>query len=94
MDFEYDLKKSKTNGDKHGVDFEKAKTLWDGLNVILEARSHVEARKMIIGSIDNRIFTCVFTLRKQAVRIISCRRSRKREENWYHDYIQKKMGYR
>ena len=38
MDFEYDSQKSEINKNKHGIDFEGAKNLWNSLNIVLEAR--------------------------------------------------------
>jgi uncharacterized DUF497 family protein len=34
MNFEYDINKSNTNLQKHGIDFESAKVLWDDENML------------------------------------------------------------
>ncbi|MFH1287664.1 MAG: hypothetical protein ABII25_03100 [bacterium] len=39
MKFEYDIEKSKINKQKHGIDFEEAKTLFVTDNVVLPAIS-------------------------------------------------------
>ena len=87
MKFEYDSNKSITNRQKHGVDFEEAKTIWNTDNVILRALSIDEDRYMIIGEINGRLYSCIYTLRGEIVRIISCRRSRNREEKIYYEKI-------
>ena len=86
-EFEYDLTKSTTNKEKHGVDFEGAKTIWEGDNVILPAITKGEQRYMIIGKIKSDLYSCIFTIRGEKIRIISCRRSRKNERSIYHEKI-------
>ena len=39
MEFEYDAEKSRTNADKHGIDFEHARNLWqDAGRLILASK--------------------------------------------------------
>jgi len=85
MYFEYDTNKSLMNKAKHGIDFEEAKLIWHGDNVILEAMTKDEARYMIIGLIRDKLFSCIFTLRGHKMRIISCRRSRDEEKRIYYE---------
>ncbi len=89
MEFEYDLIKSAKNKQKHGVDFEEAKTIWINDNVILPAITDGEQRYMIIGKIKSKLFSCIFTFRNKKIRIISCRRSREKEERIYYEEIKK-----
>lgn len=89
MKFEYDLPKSTKNKQKHGVDFEEAKTIWINNNVILPAITDGEQRYMSIGRIKSRLYSCVFTFRNKNIRIISCRRSREKEERIYYEKIKK-----
>ena len=80
MTFEYDINKSKANKIKHGIDFEEAKELWSGEHIsIVPVRSHTESRLAAIGKIYNKIWTVVFTLRNEKIRIISARRAREKE---------------
>ena len=52
MDFEFDSKKSRSNKDKHGIDFEEAKALWEDPHLLeIEARSSEEPRFLLIGKI-------------------------------------------
>lgn len=87
MEFEYDSNKSAINKQKHGIDFEEAKTIWSNTHVILPAITEGEQRYMIIGKIKTSLFSCIFTTRDKKIRIISCRRSRKKERNIYHEKI-------
>ncbi len=85
MEFEYDINKSKTNKEKHGISFEEAKAVWLSDNVVIPAITRGEKRFMIIGSIGQDIYSCVFTLRNKRVRIISCRKARDKEKEFYHE---------
>jgi uncharacterized protein len=87
MKFEYDKVKSALNKEKHGIDFEKAQYLWDDDFVIFKAKTSDEQRFMIIGKIKNKTYSCIFTLRNNSIRIISCRRSRENEERGYYEKL-------
>ena len=84
MKFEYDAKKSGTNADKHGIDFEHAQDLWQDAGLLtLPARSESETRLLAVGRIGDRHYTAVFTERAGKVRLISVRRSRIEERDLY-----------
>ena len=86
MRFEYDPKKSASNKDKHGIDFDAAQALWDDDDRLeVEARFDGEVRFLLIGRIGERMWTAVFTLRAEAIRLISVRRARDDEVRHYHD---------
>ena len=44
-----------------------------------------EPRALLIGRIRDKYWTAVITRRKEALRIISCRRSRNEEVSWYEN---------
>jgi uncharacterized protein len=78
--FEFDGKKSQANMKKHGIDFHAAQRLWDDPDFVeIQARSTDEPRFLVIGSIENKIWSAVITYRSEVIRIISVRRSRKPE---------------
>ena len=80
MEFEFDTGKSAANKEKHGIDFVEAQGIWaDGRSLDLEAVSSGEPRRLAIGLIGTRHWTAVWTLRGDAIRIISVRRARKDE---------------
>jgi uncharacterized DUF497 family protein len=84
MEFEFDPAKSAANKAKHGIDFVEAQALWadDGL-VDAPIPLRGEPRFLAIGRIDGKHWTAVWTLRGEAVRIISVRRARKTEVMFY-----------
>jgi uncharacterized DUF497 family protein len=86
MLFEWDPEKSIANKEKHGIDFDTAKILWsDDNRVEIHVSYPMEDRWIIIGKTDNKLWTAVFTLRGNVIRIISVRRSRKKEVDFYEE---------
>ncbi len=86
MEFEFDLKKSLSNKDKHGIDFEEAQALWNDPHLLeIEARTSDEPRFLLIGMIDGKHWSAVVTYRDDKTRIISVRRSRKEEVELYEE---------
>ena len=85
MEFEFDEKKSRGNLGKHGIDFSQAQFLWlDPKRLQVTARSESEPRFALIALYDNLLWTAIFTVREERIRIISVRRSRHEEEQGYH----------
>ncbi len=86
MKFEWDAEESRSNKARHGIDFETVKELWLDENCIeIHASPPLEDRRIIIGKVKNRIWAAVYTLRRDAIRIISVRRAKKREANLYEE---------
>ncbi|MBM4338187.1 MAG: BrnT family toxin [Deltaproteobacteria bacterium] len=84
MKFGWDEEKSRTNRDKHGIDFETAKNLWvDEDRIEIHAPHPIENRRIIIAKFRNKIWAAIYTLRNDTIRIISVRRAREREVNLY-----------
>ena len=84
MIFEYDKQKSKRNKDKHGIDFVEAQHIWEDPDcIMIPARTIGESRFLLIGMFNKKIWSVIFTIRDQKIRIISVRRSRKNEEEIY-----------
>lgn len=85
MDFEFDEAKSHGNREKHGINFVEAQDLWlDPKRVEINARCIGEPRFALIAAIQAKLWTAIFTIREERVRIISVRRSRHGEEEKYH----------
>jgi len=79
MIFEWDSDKSELNRKKHGINFETAKDLWSDANRVETHAPHpVEDRAILIAKYLNRIWTAIYTMRGDAIRIISVRRARER----------------
>lgn len=84
MEFEFDSKKSQSNKKKHGMDFCQAQALWDDSDLIeIPARTSDEPRFLVIGKISGEHWSAVITYRREKIRIISVRRSRKEEIDIY-----------
>lgn len=84
MKFEWDPQKSQFNLVKHGIDFETATNLWlDENRIEIWAPHPVEDRSIVIGKHQNKLWTAIFTMRGNAIRIISVRRARKKEGRLY-----------
>jgi len=84
MPFEYDSKKSQTNREKHGIDFEEAQALWiDEDRLEIPAKTLDEPRYLVVGKISGKHWSAVITYRGENVRIISVRRSRDEEIELY-----------
>lgn len=89
MKFEYDLHKSQLNLKKHGVSLEEAKSLWFIPCIEIKARTLDEPRWMRIGELNGKFYSCIFTVRKEVIRLISVRRSRDEEVMIYRKEIEK-----
>jgi uncharacterized DUF497 family protein len=84
MEFEFDAAKSRTNREKHGVDFVQAQSVWDDPERIeVPARTEDEPRFLVIGRIGPEHWSVVVTYRNENTRIISARRSRREEIQIY-----------
>ncbi len=83
-DFEFDDNKSTSNLKKHGIDFVVAQELWVDPELIeLQVKSEDEPRFLVIGLIAKKRWSAVITYRGSTIRIISVRRSRKKEVKLY-----------
>jgi len=84
MEFEYDESKSKSNKDKHGIDFVESQLIWDDPERIeIPAKTEDEPRYVVIGKIGEKHWSVIVTYRENRTRIISARRSRKEEIEFY-----------
>lgn len=88
--FEYDTDKSNKNKERHGIDFEEAKELWDSTHVILPAKNVLgEERFVILGKIKGKHYVAIYTVRGRKTRIISCHRADRKWENIYEKYTRR-----
>ena len=82
--FEFDNLKSKSNLQKHGIDFIEAQALWSDSNLLeIPAKTLDEPRFLVIGMIEQKHWSAVITYRDGKVRLISVRRSRDEEVTLY-----------
>ena len=86
MEFEWDEDKRQSNIAKHGIDFDRAATLFDGRDVFESESAHSdEPRRQTTGIVDDRFMTVIWTRRDDAIRIISARRARTNEKRKYYE---------
>jgi uncharacterized DUF497 family protein len=86
MEFEYDPAKSRSNKEKHGIDFEKAKALWDDPRALVTELEYKEEKRFgLIAKFEESKYpwTAIFTTRSERIRIISVRRARADESERY-----------
>ncbi len=84
MDFEFDKRKSQVNKKKHGIDFIEAMVLWEDPDRIeIPAKTTEKPRFILIGKISDKHWSSIFTYRREKIRIISVRRSRREEIEIY-----------
>lgn len=82
--FEYDPAKSESNRQKHGIDFKDAQKLWqDTQRLEVPALTSDEPRFLVIGRIGTKIWSAVCVMRGEKVRLISVRRARDKEIEYY-----------
>lgn len=76
--------KPKANLEEHGIDFRAAQKLWrDPYLLEIRAKSEDEPRFLLIGKIAEKHWSAVVTYRDARIRLISVRRSRKKEVELY-----------
>ena len=86
MKFEWNPSKSESNEKKHGINFETAKELWmDESRVEIHAPHPLEDRVILIAKHLDKIWTAIYTIRQDAIRLISVRRAREKEVDLYEE---------
>jgi uncharacterized DUF497 family protein len=86
MEFEWDETKNKTNIEKHGIDFNDAKEVFNDQNRKTSPdlrKDYGEKRYITVGKIFKALITVVFTFRGIVTRIISARISNTKEREKY-----------
>jgi len=84
MVFEWDPDNTASKATKHGIDFREIVHVWrDPYALVLAVEHESEARYLLPGALDDRIVTVVFTVRMQAIRVISARYASREERRRY-----------
>ncbi|WP_299842121.1 BrnT family toxin [uncultured Paracoccus sp.] len=81
--FEWDERKRLITLEKHGIDFVRAAQVLLGQHVEIDAHSESEPRYMAIGLAEDQVISVVFTRRDSAIRIITARRARRNEREYF-----------
>src|SRR5215207_4525909 len=95
-DFEWDIRKAKSNLDKHKISFERATTIFRDPNILSipdEEHSDIEERWITIGLDENGILLVLshtfndVSATVSKIRIISARKATTEEEEQYEEGI-------
>lgn len=87
MNIEFDPTKDQSNREKHGLSLALAEAFEfeTALIEIDDRRDYAEERFVALGLIDTRVHVMVFTVRGEAIRVISLRKANRREVKRYDD---------
>jgi len=86
MRFEWDERKWRSNLGKHGLDFFDVSAVFEAPHIIVPSvHAGEEERFLAIGIFEGRFVTVVYTIRSEAIRIISFRRARHEERQKYQE---------
>ena len=83
--FEWDERKRRVTIEKHKIDFLDAIEIFGGPVLVLAAKSEIEARKRVVAPLGEKVICVVFTIRGDAIRIITARVARRNEREAYQD---------
>ena len=86
MEFEWDPAKSESNLIKHGISFSQALEIWQGVTLSvpeIAKSADGEHRGATIGVVQGEIYTAIWTIRNDSIRLISVRRARHGEKEIY-----------
>jgi uncharacterized DUF497 family protein len=84
--FEWDERKRCSNIEKHNLDFLDVNAVFETPHVVVPSiYGGVEERFLAIGLFEGRYVTVVYTIRSEAIRIISFRRARHEERQKYQE---------
>ena len=95
-DFEWDIRKAKSNAIKHKISFERATTIFRDPNILSipdEEHSETEERWITMGLDENGILLTIshkfenLNVEVSRIRIISARKATKSEEKQYEEGI-------
>lgn len=90
MSFQWDPDKAENNSKKHGVEFADAVGVFtDELALSIEDPDSLSERRwVVIGrGLTDQLLTVVYTMRGEAIRIISARPATRRERRGYEEEI-------
>lgn len=87
MQIEFDSDKQTINLRKHGIDLRDAAYVFldtRRLDAADERNNHGEERRVVVGTVEDRLWVVVYTRRADAIRLISARKANEREKKRYH----------
>jgi len=87
--FEWDPAKRDANLARHGIDFAEVTALFSGRQLLLRVdarKNYGKVRINVLGKLDSVVLHVTWTPRREVVRIISARRTRKDERENRRSY--------
>jgi hypothetical protein len=89
MKYEWDEEKNKRNIEKHGIDFNDAKRIFNGYTVTVEDDrfDYPERRFVTFGLMFEIVVAMAHTESEKAIRIISVRKATKNEQKEYFKQV-------
>ena len=85
--FQWDDAKAISNVAAHGVTFESARRAFSGplaIDWLDESEDYGEGRYCLLGMVGERVLFVAYTMRSEAIRIISARGAEAHERRRYH----------
>jgi len=89
LEFEWDDSKDRNNREKHGIAFEEAALIFEGLTLSKtdDRKDYGETRTITMGQLaDQVVVVVVHTDRNGRIRLISARFANRMERKEYNDY--------
>jgi uncharacterized DUF497 family protein len=85
MEFEWDENKRKSNIQKHGIDFEDAKRVFEGITITFQNNrfDYSEQRFITMGLLYEIVIVIAHTEFDETIRIISMRKATKNEQKFF-----------
>jgi hypothetical protein len=82
MDVEYDPEKDAANRAKHGVPLALGVIVLENRvgEMVDDRRAYGEIRINAFGLVENRLFVCTYTMRRETHRLISVRKANRQEQ--------------
>jgi uncharacterized protein len=89
MNFEWDENKNITNVQRHGIDFQDARLIFEHPMLVKAdtRKDYGEKRLVGLGQLYDVVVVIVFTKRGNAIRVISIRRANRNERKIYQEKI-------
>jgi uncharacterized protein len=81
--YEWDERKRLANIEKHDIDFFDVHYVLEGIYLSMPAGNTTEPRFRAIGPLNDILMTIIYTIRGDAIRVISARRARRNERREY-----------
>tara|TARA_Y100001935_G_scaffold4598_1_gene3576 strand:- start:581 stop:850 length:270 start_codon:yes stop_codon:yes gene_type:complete len=86
MKYEWDENKNRLNIEKHFIDFNDAKEIFnDGCRLEYMVHKNNEDRVVVIGKVNDVVIVVVYTMRHKNIRLISARMARRIERKEYKE---------